>query len=185
MDHHRRGWVHRLPRGRAVPRQGDRVVVVDNLSRRGADAQPRLAPRARGHRVSSRPTSATLRDDGRLMAGTPTPTPSSTWPARSPSPPAWPTPAHDFETNALGTFNVLEAVRTAASGQPGRPLQLDQQGLRQPRARPRRRARRPLRLRGPARSASTSPSRSTSTAPTAARRGAATSTSATTRGSTG
>ena len=38
-----------------------------------------------------------------------------------------------------------------AHGRAGRPLQLDQQGLRQPRTRPRRRARRPLRLRGPAR----------------------------------
>lgn len=27
-------------------------------------------------------------------------------------------PRHDFETNALGTFNVLEAVRTAAGGRP-------------------------------------------------------------------
>ncbi len=43
-------------------------------------------------------------------------------------------PRADFEANALGTLNVLEAVRLAASGRPALfRLLLDEQGVRQPR----------------------------------------------------
>ena len=93
-------------------------------------------------------------------------------------------PAHDFEINALGTFNVLEAVRKAAE----RPVVLysstnkvyggmEDVAVVEARRRATPTATCPM--------ASTRSSRSTSTRPTAARRGPATSTSATTPASTG
>ena len=129
---------------------GDRVVVVDNLSRRGAEANLAWL-RGRG---LDRLRQADVRDAEADAAGssprTPTPTPCSTWPRRSPSPPAWPTPATTSRSTPWGPST---SWRPSASrpGPAGGPLQLDEQGLRQPRARPRRRARRPLRLCRPAR----------------------------------
>ena len=134
---------------------GHRVVVVDNLSRRGADANLAWL-REQGVREFVR---ADIRDAQAMndlmaehadadavlhLAGQVAVTTSVA------------DPRADFEINALGTFNVLEAVRTRRRRPTGGPLQLDQQGLRQPRARPRRRAQRPIRLRRTAPTASTS-----------------------------
>ena len=98
-------------------REGDRVVVVDNLSRRGADANlawlrdqgvadfVRLDVRdARGvHDLLARHADA---DAVLHLAGQVAVTTSVL------------DPRADFETNALGTLNVLEAVRLAAGGRP-------------------------------------------------------------------
>lgn len=96
---------------------GDRVVVVDNLSRRGADqnlawlqgqgvadfVQADVRDAAAMHDIVGRHADA----DGVLhLAGQVAVTTSVA------------DPRHDFEANALGTLNVLEAVRTAAGGRP-------------------------------------------------------------------
>src|SRR4051794_34273854 len=98
---------------------GGRAVVVDNLGRRGADAnlawlRERGLPEADFIR-------ADVRDAGAMdailaahadadavlhLAGQVAVTTSVA------------DPRADFETNALGTLNVLEAVRTAAAGGP-------------------------------------------------------------------
>lgn len=96
---------------------GDRVVVVDNLSRRGADLNLEWL-RGRGDIEFVR---ADVRDDRAMndllarhadadavlhLAGQVAVTTSVV------------DPRADFEANALGTLNVLEAVRTAAAGGP-------------------------------------------------------------------
>src|SRR4051812_36766756 len=96
---------------------GRRVVVVDNLSRKGADAnldwlrQQGLDDFLRAdvrdaramHDVLARHADA---DVVLHLAGQVAVTTSVA------------DPRADFEANALGTFNVLEAVRTAAGGRP-------------------------------------------------------------------
>jgi CDP-paratose 2-epimerase len=96
---------------------GDRVVVVDNLSRRGADVNLEWL---RGRGVTDF-IKADVRDAKAMndvmarhadadavlhLAAQVAVTTSVT------------DPRADFEANALGTFNVLEAVRTAADGRP-------------------------------------------------------------------
>lgn len=97
--------------------KGDRVVVVDNLSRRGADLNLAWL-RERGvddfHRLDVRDARAlddllarhTDADAVLHLAGQVAVTTSVA------------DPRADFEANALGTFNVLEAVRTRADGRP-------------------------------------------------------------------
>ena len=97
---------------------GDRVVVVDNLSRRGADANLAWLQRAGGHRLRQGRRPRRRGDDDRSSPATPTPTPCSTSPAQVAVTTSVADPRADFEINALGTFNVLEAVRTAAGGGP-------------------------------------------------------------------
>src|SRR4051794_2549121 len=97
--------------------QGDQVVLVDNLSRRGADANLAWL-RDRGVTEFIR---ADIRDYAAMtdvmsrhadadavlhLAGQVAVTTSVS------------DPRSDFESNALGTFNVLEGVRNAASGRP-------------------------------------------------------------------
>ena len=96
---------------------GDRVVLVDNLSRRGAGAN---LDWLRGRGVAEF-IEADVRDAAAMadvlrrhgdadavlhLAGQVAVTTSVK------------DPREDFESNALGTFNVLEAVRTAAGGRP-------------------------------------------------------------------
>jgi CDP-paratose 2-epimerase len=96
---------------------GDRVVLVDNLSRRGTEANLAWL-RARGvtdfvwadirdshamHAVLARHADA----DAVLHLAAQVAVTTSVSDPRT-----------DFEINALGTLNVLEAVRTAAGGQP-------------------------------------------------------------------
>lgn len=96
---------------------GNRVVAVDNLSRRGADANLAWL---REQGVTDF-VKADVRDAGAMndllskhadadavlhLAGQVAVTTSVT------------DPRSDFEINALGTFNVLEAVRNAAAGRP-------------------------------------------------------------------
>jgi nucleoside-diphosphate-sugar epimerase/intein/homing endonuclease len=96
---------------------GDRVVLVDNLSRRGADANLDWL-RQRGVtdfvKADIRDAAAMADVIGRhadadavlhLAAQVAVTTSVKD-------------PRFDFETNALGTFNVLEAVRLAAAGKP-------------------------------------------------------------------
>jgi CDP-paratose 2-epimerase len=96
---------------------GHQVVVVDNLSRRGADANLEYL-QARGVREFVRADVGDAAAMNELMsrhadadvvlhlAGQVAVTTSVT------------DPRADFEANVLGTFNVLEAVRTAAGGRP-------------------------------------------------------------------
>src|SRR4051794_39529957 len=97
---------------------GDRVVVVDNLSRRGAEdnlawlREQGVADFVRADIRDARAMSLILAEhadaDAVLhLAGQVAVTTSVV------------DPRTDFEINALGTFNVLEAVRTAAGGRPG------------------------------------------------------------------
>src|SRR5688500_19830490 len=91
-------------------RRGDEVVVIDDLSRRGAESNLQWL-RTRGQfafeRADIRDAGAMLRifrehDDARLvlhLAGQVAVTISVS------------DPRLDFDVNALGTFNILEAVR--------------------------------------------------------------------------
>ena len=72
---------------------GHHVVVVDNLSRRGADANLAWLREQGVDRLRQGRHPRRRRDERRCSPATPTPTPCSTWPPRSPSPPASPTPA--------------------------------------------------------------------------------------------
>jgi CDP-paratose 2-epimerase len=97
--------------------KGDRVVLVDNLSRRGADANLAwLRDRGVADFIKAdirdydamtavmakhRDADAVLHLAGQVAVTTSVTDPRS-----------------DFEINALGTFNVLEAVRHAAGGKP-------------------------------------------------------------------
>ena len=96
---------------------GHRVVVVDNLSRRGADANlawlreqgvrdfvkadVRDAQAMNDLMAEHADADAVLHLAGQVAVTTSVADPRA-----------------DFEINALGTFNVLEAVRTAAGGRP-------------------------------------------------------------------
>lgn len=96
---------------------GDQVVIVDNLSRRGADvnlawlraqgvnqvvqADVRDAEAVNKVLVNHADADAVLHLAGQVAVTT-----------------SIADPRADFETNALGTFNVLEAVRTGAAGRP-------------------------------------------------------------------
>jgi CDP-paratose 2-epimerase len=96
---------------------GDQVVVLDNLSRRGAEAN-RAWLRDQGVtdfiRADVRDFDA-LRD---VMARHADATCVLHLAAQVAVTTSVSDPRHDFATNALGTFNVLEAVRTAAGGRP-------------------------------------------------------------------
>lgn len=97
--------------------QGHHVVVVDNLSRKGADlnldwlrgqgrmewvlADVRDAEAMNALMAKHRDADAVLHLAGQVAVTT-----------------SVALPRHDFEVNALGTLNVLEAVRTAAEGGP-------------------------------------------------------------------
>jgi len=96
---------------------GDRVVLVDNLSRRGADLNLAwlrergvtefVLADVRDARAMQELLRAHADSDAVLhLAAQVAVTTSVT------------DPRTDFEINALGTFNVLEAVRTAADGRP-------------------------------------------------------------------
>ena len=169
---------------RLLARRAARCCVFDNLSRPGVERN--LAVAARSATASaSRSRIADVRDARRgARGGARRARRCSTSPRRSRSPPASTTRVDDFEVNARGTLNVLEAVRaqprTAAAA-----LHLDQQGLRRARRRRRSRARGDALRAGAtprcARAASARRGRSTSTAPTAARRAPPTSTCSTTR----
>ena len=96
---------------------GDRVVLVDNLSRRGADANLAWL-RDRGItdfiKADVRDASA-MRD---VMAAHQDADCVLHLAAQVAVTTSVKDPREDFEINALGTFNVLEAVRTAAAGKP-------------------------------------------------------------------
>jgi CDP-paratose 2-epimerase len=96
---------------------GDQVVVVDNLGRRGAEANLAwlreqgttdfVRADVRDARAMTEILARHADADAVLhLAGQVAVTSSVT------------DPRADFEANALGTFNVLEAVRTAADGRP-------------------------------------------------------------------
>ena len=96
---------------------GDRVVLVDNLSRRGADANLAwlrdrgvtdfIRADVRDYDAMADVMSRHADADAVLhLAGQVAVTTSVA------------APRADFEANALGTFNVLEAVRVAAEGRP-------------------------------------------------------------------
>ena len=96
---------------------GDEVVLVDNLSRRGAEANLdwlREQGVSQFYQADVRDADA-LRDilaqhadaDAVLHLAAQVAVTTSVK-----------DPRHDFEVNALGTFNVLEAVRQAAGGRP-------------------------------------------------------------------
>src|SRR5436305_886071 len=97
--------------------RGDRVVLVDNLSRRGADANLAwLRDRGVAEFIKADIRDAEAMNDVMRrhadadavlhLAGQVAVTTSVK------------NPREDFEINALGTFNVLEAVRNAAGGRP-------------------------------------------------------------------
>ncbi len=96
---------------------GHRVVVVDNLSRRGADANLAWL-RDRGLTDFVK---ADVRDAGAmsgLLARHADADAVLHLAAQVAVTTSVADPRSDFEVNALGTFNVLEAVRVAASGRP-------------------------------------------------------------------
>ena len=118
MDRHRRRGFHRLSRRGAVPR-GRRSSRLDRQPQPpGGRSQPRLAPRPRRRPNSSRPTSAIAARSKPPSPATPTPTPSCTWPRQVAVTTSVLDPREDFDINALGTFNVLEAVRIAGERRP-------------------------------------------------------------------
>ena len=96
---------------------GDEVVVVDNLSRRGADANlAYLRGRGVTHFVKADIRDASAMD--RLMTEHADADAVLHLAAQVAVTTSVADPRADFETNALGTFNVLEAVRVAAQGKP-------------------------------------------------------------------
>ncbi len=98
-------------------RAGHRVVLVDNLSRRGTKAN-RAWLRDRGIDDF---IEADVRDSGRmndLLARHADADVVLHLAAQVAVTTSVVDPREDFEANALGTFNVLEAVRTAAGGRP-------------------------------------------------------------------
>ena len=97
--------------------QGHRVVLVDNLSRRGADTNLAWL----GERGVTEFVRADVRD-AKAMAEVIGRHADADCVLHLAAQVAVTTsvadPRHDFEVNALGTFNVLEAVRTAAGARP-------------------------------------------------------------------
>lgn len=103
---------HAAARFRAA---GDRVVVVDNLSRRGADANLAWL---QGQGVSDF-VRADIRDAGamrRVVADNADADAVLHLAAQVAVTTSVADPRADFDINALGTFNVLEAVRLAGGG---------------------------------------------------------------------
>jgi CDP-paratose 2-epimerase len=101
-------------------RLGDKVVLVDNLSRRGASDNLAWL-RSRGVGLGDSFIKADVRDPAAINAVL------SLHPdadvvlhlaAQVAVTTSVSDPRDDFEVNALGTFNVLEAVRTVAKGRP-------------------------------------------------------------------
>ena len=96
---------------------GDRVVLVDNLSRRGADANLAwLRDRGLTEFVKADVRDAAALND--VLARHADADAVLHLAAQVAVTTSVKDPRDDFETNALGTFNVLEAVRTAAAGKP-------------------------------------------------------------------
>jgi CDP-paratose 2-epimerase len=96
---------------------GHHVVVVDNLSRRGADANLAWL-RERGVTDFVK---ADVRDAGAMTALMERHSDADAvlhLAAQVAVTTSVIDPRYDFEVNALGTFNLLEAVRTAAKGRP-------------------------------------------------------------------
>jgi CDP-paratose 2-epimerase len=96
-------------------RRGDEVVVFDNLSRRGTDSNLAWLRQSHGERLAF--TCGDIRDFEALRAALP---PDAERVYHLAGQVAVTTsvvdPRDDFTINALGTFNVLEAVRAAAPG---------------------------------------------------------------------
>ena len=115
MDHHRRSGFHRLPRGRAVPRGGRPRRGGRQPEPPRCRSQPGLAPGAGSRRLhqgrhprrrSDAPDRRRpCRRDAVLHLAAQVAVTTSVADPRA-----------DFEINALGTFNVLEAVRLAGAG---------------------------------------------------------------------
>ena len=118
VDHHRGRGLHRLPRGRAVPR--GRATASSSSTTSAAAGPTRTSPGSASRGVTDF-VQADIRDADAMhellarhadadavlhLAGQVAVTTSVA------------DPRADFEINALGTFNVLEAVRTAAGGRP-------------------------------------------------------------------
>lgn len=96
---------------------GDAVVVVDNLSRRGAEANLAWL----GEQGVTTVVRADVRDAEamrRVLADHDDADAVLHLAAQVAVTTSVTDPRADFEVNALGTFNVLEAVRTAAGGRP-------------------------------------------------------------------
>jgi CDP-paratose 2-epimerase len=98
-------------------RAGHHVVVVDNLSRRGADLNLAwLRDQGVENFVRADVRDAAAMND--LLARHADADAVLHLAAQVAVTTSVLDPRHDFEVNALGTFNVLEAVRTAAAGRP-------------------------------------------------------------------
>ena len=98
-------------------RRGDSVTVYDNLSRRGGRANlDWLHAGHGGERLSV--IEADIRDDARLTAGVAAAAPDVVLhlAGQVAVTQSVVDPREDFESNALGTFNLLEAVRHGAPG---------------------------------------------------------------------
>jgi len=96
---------------------GDRVVLVDNLSRRGADANLGwLRERGLTDFIKADVRDAAAMDD--VLARHADADAVLHLAAQVAVTTSVKDPRDDFEVNALGTFNVLEAVRNAAAGRP-------------------------------------------------------------------
>ena len=98
-------------------RAGANVVVVDNLSRRGSEANLAwLRDQGVGQFIRADVTNADAMND--LMAQHADADAVLHLAAQVAVTSSVADPRADFEANALGTFNVLEAVRVAARGRP-------------------------------------------------------------------
>ena len=108
--------------------QGRRVVVLDSLGRRGTDKNLAWLRGLGGDLVVSR---TDIRDAAAVMAvfrAHPDIEAVLHLAAQTAVTTSVEAPREDFESNALGTFNVLEAARCLPSPQ-GLALCLDEQGL--------------------------------------------------------
>ncbi len=107
---------------------GHRVTVLDNLSRRGSEANLRWLRDMFGA-AGFEFIQADIRDAGAMLAAVAGAEAVYHLASQTAVTTSVTDPRHDFEVNALGTFNVLEAVRgECAAGRPD--LLLDQQSLR-------------------------------------------------------
>ncbi len=112
-----RGWIHRLSRRGAFPRARARVIVADNLSRHGAEANLTWL-REQGVEEFVRADVADADAMNDLLARHSDADAVLHLAAQVAVTSSVADPRSDFEANALGTLNVLEAVRVAAGGQP-------------------------------------------------------------------
>lgn len=97
--------------------KGDRVVLIDNLGRRGAEANLAWLEQQGDFELIK----ADVRDPGAMNAALADHKDADCvlhLAAQVAVTTSVKDPRDDFESNALGTFNVLEAVRTAAGGRP-------------------------------------------------------------------